>query len=265
MDFFIKSVLSFGFIFFAVVEASAQSTNVQVINTQINKSAIEQLKEKWGASYLNYMNGPALESSPNGASINHYFSIKRKFGNGWAVSATARPDSNFSNGKEGTTMADSYLKVDYPISDNSEGFKISGDIRYYIPQSEESKSAKLSGSIVTRLNINRQFGSLEFSYILIPKVYLNTETVDGQNIFSHGHYISSVYKLNDNLGLDFAVFPSWNLKRNQKESFNNLPIYPGFTLKMSEKAAISPYFEIPLMEARAKDSSVGASLSYTLL
>jgi hypothetical protein len=227
-----------------VLESSAQVTNVQTLNTQINKTALEQLKEKWGVSYSNYMNGTALEAGDGGTSINHYFGVKRKFGNGWALSAVARPDSNFANGKESVTMGDSYLKMDYPISDDPNGLQISGDVRFYLPQSDDSKNAKLAGSLVTRINVSRQLGDLGLSYILIPKVYLNTQTVDGQSLFSHGHYISSSYKLSDNLGLDFAIFPNWILKRNKRESFNNLPIYPGCTLKISEKATISPYFEI---------------------
>jgi len=261
--FFIKNcILAIGFSLISFKAFSQTSTT----SMSPNQIGLQSLKERWGASYSNYMNGPNLQSSAGGGSINHYFSLKRKFNSNWSLAGVLRPDSNLNNGRQSTEMGDSYLKLDYPsIYKADESFVVTGDVRYYFPQSQDSKDANLAGSLVTRINVKKELKNLSLGYILIPKVYLNNEIKDGQNIFSHGHYLSMAYKLKDSVSFDFAIYPSWALKRNRSESFNNLPAYPGMTFQLNEQASISPYFEIPLMEARAKDSSVGAALSYVLL
>lgn len=222
-------------------------------------------KEKWGASYLNYMNGPAFSDS-SGSSINHYFTLKHKFSPEWGLSVTARPDSNFGSEERSLTMSDPFVKLSYPTIYKSEsGLKVNGDLSYYAPVSESSKEAKISGIISPRLITAYEVGKFNVIYLLIPKVYLNTKANDGQKTFSHGHYLATGYKLSPLVTLDFALYPAWTMKRNTATTFNDLPAYPGVTFSFNKKVSFSPYMEVSVLNPDAKTSSVGGVLNYTLL
>lgn len=222
-------------------------------------------KEKWGASYLNYMNGPTFTES-SGSSINHFLTLKRKFNPNWSLSLTIRPDSNFGTEKENLTMSDPYLKLNYPaIYKNENGFKVSGDFIYYIPASESSNAEKLAGVISPRFNSSYETGNFNFLYLLIPKAYLNKIAKDGQKNYSHSHYLAMGYKLSDLMTLDFALNPAWTIKRNQPIEFNDLPALPGMTFNFSKEISLSPYVEVSLLKPSNKSSSIGAVFNYTLL
>ncbi|AZZ37297.1 hypothetical protein CIK05_11025 [Bdellovibrio sp. qaytius] len=218
-------------------------------------------------NYSNYLNGPALAEPANGMSINHYFTTKYKFKNKWATSFTLRPDTNHQNGEEKTTvMADPYLRVDYPtLYETQDGLKVTGNFNYFVPSSEASKGKKSDGSITTRFIVAKDIAAWSLSYLLIPRLYMWKEKVDGQTIFSQVHYLSASYNLSDFASLDIGVAPEWRQKRNAKTAFNDLPAYPGATFNFTKKLSFSPYVEVPLLKAEQKNSSVGASVSYKLL
>lgn len=254
-----------------VGELSYSADSPVNVGTTINTSASQGSstnifsKERWGISYSNYMNGPTFSES-TGGSINHYLGLKHKFTPDWATSFVLRPDTNFENGKTLMTMDDSYLRLEYPtIYQNEFGVKIKGDVRYYAPFSEESQKAGLSGVISTRLNASYDVGRVSLLYILIPKVFINTKTEDGQRLASHGHWVSASYTMSPFWNFDFALYPAWTISRNQPVAFNNLPVYPGFTMNFSKDLSLSPYVEIPLIESKSSNTSVGGVLSYTLL
>ena len=64
--------------------------------------------------------------------------------------------------------------------------------------------------------------------------------------------------------IDFAVYPGWDYSRGSAPAFNDLPAYPGVTMKFNSKLSFSPYVEIPLLDATLANSSVGAVLSYAI-
>lgn len=239
--------------------AFAQSSTTSVSKTESKFLS----KERWGLSYSNYMNGPALEKPSGETSINHFISVKHKFNGDWAVSGVVRPDSNFGGMKESWTMGDSYLKINYPTIYQSEGsFSIKGDVRYIAPTSESSKKAKLNGVISPYVQAGGKAGRFDLSYILIPKFYLNTVEAPGQKQYGHGHWLSASYKLSEKVNVDMAVYPAWTYLRDEPVAFNDLPAYPGFTVSFNEDFSISPYVEVPLLKAEAKNSSVGGTLNY---
>lgn len=222
-------------------------------------------KERWGASYLNYMNGPTFSDS-NGGSVNHFLTLKHKFNKKWALSLTARPDSNFGNGESSFVMSDPYVKLSYPtIYESERGVKVNGDLSYYAPVSAASKEAKLAGVVSPRLITSYEVGKFNFLYLLIPKVYLNSEKRDGQKTYSHAHYLSTGYKLSSLITLDFALYPAWTAKRGEKTSFNDLPAYPGMTFSFNKNFSFSPYVEVSALKPDSKTSSAGGVLNYTLL
>jgi hypothetical protein len=128
-----------------------------------------------------------------------------------------------------------------------------------------SREANRAGTIQTRLKATAEVGKLSFEYIFIPKIHLNTQAVDGQKTFSHGHWFGTSYKMFSKVKFDFALYPEWVFKQNAPTAFNDLLAYPGFTVDFTEKLSLSPYVEIPLLNAEAKGISVGGVLSYTLL
>lgn len=222
-------------------------------------------KEKWGVNYLNYMNGPSFTES-SGSSINHFLTLKRKFNPDWSLSLTIRPDSSFGNENKSLIMSDPYLKLNYPtIYKHETGVKISGDLIYYIPVSENSKTEKLAGIISPRVNASYEIGKFNFLYLLIPKAYVNKVAKDDQKIYSHSHYLATGYKLSNLVTLDFALYPAWTIKRNQTTEFNDLPAMPGMTFNFNKEVSLSPYLEVSLLKPSNKSSSIGAVFNYTLL
>ncbi len=262
--------LSFVFIFalFGVAQAQDNSgsgtTNESSISTNKTNVIEGGGKEVWSASYMNYMNGPTF-SEPSGSSINHFFTLKRKFTADWAASVTVRPDSNLGNGEPSWVMSDPFLKLNYPtIYKNENGFKLTGDLIYYLPLSDKSKASSSNGTIAPRLTAAYEIGNLSLMYLLIPKIYLSNEAKDGQKIYSHGHYLSTSYKLNSIISLDFAIYPSWVYFKNKDSSFE-FPAYPGATFNISKELSVSPYFEISMLKPENKTTSVGGVLNYKML
>lgn len=220
-------------------------------------------KERWGIDYFNYMNGPTFSES-TGSSINHYLTLKHKINPNWAFSFVFREDQNFGNSEPSFALADSYIRLDYPtIFKNDAGLKVKGSLRYIAPMSERSRKSTSAGYIAPYINTSYSLGRFDFSYVMIPKIFLHTQIKDRQKTFGHGHYISTAYKLSPITKLDFAVYPVWTLNRNDATAFNDLPIYPGMTFEFSNSLSISPYVEIPLMKSFSENASIGASLSYS--
>ncbi len=258
-----KSILLIGLLAFSL-DCIAQSSSSTTSTTQTSEMQVQS--KKWSASYFNYMNGPAFAEAENGFSINHYLGAKYKFESKWGASFTLRPDSNFSNDQESFVMADPYFRVEYPtIMEAQNGLKLTGNFNIFFPTSEKSKEENLNGSITTRFNLAKEVGGFSLSYLLIPRFYSYSQTKDGQTILSHGHYLSASYNLSDFAVIDFAVYPAWTNKRGKQAAFNDLPAFPGMTLNFSKELSLSPYLEIPLMNARPSTSSMGASVSYKLL
>ena len=258
------SIFSVVLVIFGGLYSWAQEVpSAKSISTSIKNGFFS--KEKWGAGYLNYMNGPTLSDS-KGGSINHFLTLKRKFNPDWALSLTLRPDSNLYNGESSFAMSDPYLKLNYPtIFKGANGVKVVGDLSYYAPVSEATKTAGLAGMVSPRLITSYESGKLNFSYFLIPKIYLISETQEGQKIFSHTHYISTGYKLSSLITLDFALSPAWTTKRGQPIAFNDLPMYPGMTFSFNKNFSFSPYIEVSALKPDSKTTSVGGVLNYTLL
>lgn len=246
---------------------SAQAAETASVQTSVSQASSSTFfsKEKWGVSYLNYMNGPTFRES-TGGSINHFLTLKHKFSPDWALSGVLRPDSNFGNESAFGTMGDPYMRLEYPsIYKGENGLKVTGDVRYSAPVSESSRQSKILGivspCVKTALDVDR----VSLLYVFIPKVYLNTLNQDGQRTASHGHYVSASYMLFPKVTLDFALYPVWTVSRNRGVAFNDLPAYPGFTVNFSETFSVSPYVEIPLMKTEGKTVSLGGMLSYALL
>lgn len=243
----------------------AYAEDIQSSTTKLPDQSGFFAKEKWGAGYLNYMNGPSFADS-TGGSINHLLTLKRKFNSDWALALTIRPDSNFGNEKENLTMSDPFIKLSFPTLFKTEnGLKLSGDLIYYVPFSDSSKTSNLSGVISPRFSASYDTGNLNFLYLLIPKGYLNNKTQDGQKLYSHSHYMAMGYKLSTLLTIDFALNPAWTIRRNQSTEFNDLPVMPGMTFNFSKDVSFSPYVEVSLLKPSNKTSSAGGVLSYTLL
>lgn len=256
--------------------SDAQSTSTNATSTQVSVSPTNTNTATVGAapaprslsiSYFNYLNGPALEEPANGMSINHYLTTKYKFQNKWATSFTLRPDTNHQNGEEkSTVMADPYLRIDYPtLYESQDGLKVTGNFNYFIPSSDASKEKKSNGSMTARFMVAKDIGSWSLSYLLIPRLYMWKEAVDGQTLTSQVHYFSASYNLSDRFSFDLGVAPEWRQKRNAETAFNDLPAYPGATINFTKDLSFSPYVEVPLMKAEKKNSSVGASVAYKLL
>jgi len=221
----------------------------------------------YSISYFNYINGPALKEAANGMSINHYLTAKYKFQSKWATSFTLRPDTNHENGEEkSTVMADPYLRIEYPtLYETQDGLKVTGNFNYFVPSSDASKEKKSNGSMTARFVVAKDIAKWSLSYLLIPRLYMWKEKEDGQTLTSQVHYFSASYNLSDMVSLDLGVAPEWRQKRNAKTAFNDLPAYPGATVNFTKELSVSPYFEVPLLKAEQKNSSVGASVSYKLL
>lgn len=221
-------------------------------------------RDRWGVSYMSYINGPAFEES-SGGSINHYLTLKHKFTLDWGLSFTARPDSNFNNTEPAYSMSDPYFKLSYPaFYKNENGFKITGDVLYYIPASEKSKMENSNGAFAPRLITSFDEGNLSFLYLLIPKFYFNKSVTDGQKTLALSHYFSSSYKINQLLSIDLAVNPSWTYKKNQGTDYG-VSAYPGLTLNLNKELSFSPYIELSAIKPERKTSSFGGVLNYTLL
>ena len=221
-------------------------------------------RERWGASYMSYINGPTFDE-PNGGSINHYLTLKHKFTQDWGASFTVRPDSNFNNTETTYSMSDPYFKLSYPaFYKNDKGFKITGDFLYYVPASEKSKLEKSEGALSPRIITAFEEGNLSLNYLLIPKFYFNKNVTDGQKTLALSHYFSSSYKINKLLSVDFAVNPSWIYKKNQAAEYG-VSAYPGMTLILNKELTISPYIELSLIKPERKTSSLGGVLNYTIL
>ena len=261
-----EAFLALSLLFFLATQAFAQDSTTNAKTTVSSASASTFFsREKWGISYLNYMNGPTFSESAGG-SVNHYLTLKHKFNPNWALSAVMRSDSNFGNGNEFMTMGDSYLRLEYPTIYKAEnGLKISGDVRYYAPLSDRSRASKIVGVISPYMKASLDMNRANFTYVLIPKLYLNTLSDEGQRQASHGHYAAASYKLSPKVNLDFALYPVWTYSRDREVAFNDLPAYPGFTVNFSETFSVSPYMEIPLLKAEGKTMSLGGVLSYVLL
>lgn len=257
----ICSFITLSFAFYSIANAQ----DVAASNALATSQTQAPPQNNWGVSYLNYMNGPTFAES-NGSSVNHYFTVKYKFNSDWALGFTAQPNSNFGTGESASTMGDSYLRLNYPTLYKQEnGVKITGDVNYYAPTSEASQTAKISGVVSPRINTSYESGNLSLSYLLIPKIFLNTQEVEGQRTFSHGHYLAAGYKLSSFITLDFAFYPVWTIKRNQPTAFNDLPIYPGMTFQFNKNVSLSPYVELLALKTEEKTSSIGAVFSYSLL
>lgn len=242
----------------------AQSSSVSTSQTTQTPSTFFS-KERWGASYSNYMNGATFSES-TGASINHYFSLKHKLKSGWALSGVFRPDSNYGNEKAASTLGDSYARVDTPtLYDSGNGTTVKSQLRYYAPLSESSQKAKLNGTIVPYFELGSKIDRVDLSYILIPKVYLYSDQEEGQKLAAHGHWLAAAYKVSSLLNVDFALYPIWTYNRGGTVAFNNLPAYPGVTFNFSEEFSVSPYVEIPLTKLETKTMSAGGTLSYKFL
>jgi hypothetical protein len=254
------------FVFFVGIKAQVSFAQVVEANSvSQNSSDGVFTKERWGADYLNFMNGPTFSES-SGSSINHYLTLKHKFNPDWALSFVFRGDQNFGNAEPSFAVADSFLRLDYPtIYKNDAGLKVKGSLRYIAPMSESSRNSTSAGYVAPFINTSYQIGRFDFSYVLIPKIFLHTKIEDGQKTFGHGHYIATAFKLSPIAKLDFAIYPVWTLNRNDATAFNDLPIYPGMTFEFSNGLSVSPYVEIPLMKSFSENASVGGSLSYTFL
>lgn len=223
-------------------------------------------KERWGISYLNYINGPTMAEFKGDSSINHYLSLKHKFNSDWALSAVLRPDSSFGSETSSWTMGDSYLRLDYPtIYQNGDGLKLKGDLRYFAPLSESSKQAKLNGIVAPYVQLEMKTGRFDISYILIPKLFLNSVREEGQRLYSHGHWLAAAYKFSSTINIDLAMYPTWTYADGKPVAFNDLPIYPGFTINFNENLSLATYIEVPLLKAQPKNSMLGGSVSYTFL
>ncbi len=266
---FTKSVIKkmlLVFVFFIGVRTKSSLAEDVVVNS-VNQSSSSGVfsKDRWGADYFNYINGPTFSQS-NGSSVNHYLTLKHKFSPDWALSFTFREDENFGNDEPSFALADSFFRLDYPtIYKNDAGLKIKGNLRYIMPMSERARASSSLGYIAPYINTTYEVGRFDFSYVLIPKIFLTNKIEDAQKTFSHGHYISAAYKLSPIAKLDFGIYPVWTSMRNDATAFNDLPIYPGMTFEFSNGLAISPYLEIPLMKSFSENASVGGSLSYTFL
>lgn len=266
MKLFIKKLIPIYFVILAInSSAFAQSETISTSNSVTVDQSEFFSKDRWGASYSNYMNGQAF-SKPSGSSVNHYLSLKHKFKSGWALSGVFRPDSNYDNGKEAITMGDHYAKIDYPtLFDNGNGLSVKGNLRYYAPTSESSQMAKLNGIVAPYFQVGQKAGNLELTYILIPKVYLNTVTKIGQKLVSQGHWLAASYKLSKLVKLDMALYPAWTYSRGQEVAFNDVPAYPGFTVNIADNFSVSPYVEVYAMKPDQKTTSTGGTLNYTFL
>lgn len=249
-------ILAFGL---AATAASAQ----QISNT-LTATPSEELKS-WTSNYFDYLNGQTLEE-PKGSSINHYLELSRKFHSGWKVGGVGRMDSVWDP-VEGQKQveADHYLKVVAPpIYQNSAGTKVTPQLRYNFGTSKESKEAKQNGIIEPRLYaVGSPTSSLELTYILIPKLHAYQTIQSGQKLGAQGHWLSAAYKLTNIMNLDFGVYPVWSYYRDQETKFNDLPVYPGFTLNFTDNFAVSAYMEVFAAKVERKTTSPGGTISYT--
>ncbi len=253
--------------FLIIASASAQTEQTSVIGSPTSTSFFS--KEKWGASYLNYMNGPAFAEDEGKYSINHYLSLKHKFSPDWNLAMVFRPDQKvgaIDQNEKTFTQGDSYLSLGLPsYYKGNDGGKIYSQLRYYAPLSESSKKKKSNGKIVPRTYATTSIKKFELTYILIPTIYLNQVKESGQAQYSHDHWFQVSYKMSDALSFDMAASPGWSYSRDEKREFNNITVYPGFTYNFSENVSVSPYLEIISMKSESKTTTFGASLSYTLL
>jgi len=258
----VKSIVCLFYMLGLNAVAQAQSTVATNVSTTTTSGFFS--KEKWGVSYLNYVNGPAF-SDASGVSINHYLTLKHKFSKDWSLSASLRPDSNFGNGEESFQMGDSYLKLITPTIFKGDNVKVTGQLRYYAPMSEASKNSKINGKFSPRIYATASSGKFDFMYVLIPTLYLNSVSEDGQKLGSHGHSLSTNYNLTDKFTLDFEIYPSWSYSSGKPVAFNKLPVYPGVSMNFTESLSVSTYLEIISGQTDSKTTSAGASLSYTML
>ncbi|HAZ13882.1 MAG: hypothetical protein A2X86_12895 [Bdellovibrionales bacterium GWA2_49_15] len=248
-----------------VTSAFADTTQTSV--TKTSGSGIFSA-DKLKASYFNYMNGPAFSEDEGKYSINHYLSLKHEFNSDWNLGVTFRPDQKVGSRDADAktfTQGDSYLKLGIPtLYQNEGGGKVYAQLIYYAPISESSKGKKINGKIVPRIYATTSMEKFDFVYLLIPTIYLNRVKEDGQAQYSHGHWLQASYKIFDELSLDLAAYLGWSYSRNEKNEFNDLPIYPGFTYAFSKNASLSPYLEIISMKSESKTTMLGASLNYNL-
>ncbi len=246
--------------------ASAQDTstvNVATSASIFNTSSIFSLK-KWHARYANYFNGSAF-SEPKESSMNHYAQLKFDVKKDWALSGVFRADTTFEASGQKQSLADSYLFIGHPIYEAESGLKTFGEFRYFLPNSLESKQAKLAGIISPRVYTTQVYKRLEFINILIPKIFVSKASMSGQDTFVIGDYLAASYRPMKNFTLDFALNPEWTTTRGVGTTFNNLAAYPGFTVGFTKEISLSPYVELFLTKPEAKTASLGAYFNAAFL
>ena len=214
-------------------------------------------------SYFNYMNGPTLAAAA-GTSINHYLISSVALGSGWKAGPVLAFDSNFGTNAPLNTLADSYLRIQYPAIFEAAGRKIHGDIRLGAPLSEASKAAQIAGTVVTRLYFEQAIGNLELQYILIPTYYLNTVSAVKQKQVRVAAYLGHSYSILNQLKLDLGFYPRYTILNKASNTFELLA-YPGFTFEFSKVVSLSPYVELSLNNFQWASTSIGASVSWTIL
>ena len=221
--------------------------------------------ENWGASYINYVNGPNLKDGKEG-SLNHYFVLKREINDDWAVSGVGRVD-NFWGGEadeEAVKVGDHFIKVDYPTLYEADSNKVYGHVRLYSGSSEAAQDDNVSFRLQPRIYATTSLGVYDFGYIFIPQYNSYSVEQDSQTVAYQGHYFSVAYNLSRDVALDFAAYPRWDYQRDGSRTFNDTPVYPGVTGKVTEALTVSGYFEVMAMKPERETSTINAKISYTM-
>lgn len=258
-----KNILVLSFLMTNIAFTAESNSNTSSISKKDFFSA-----RKWGASYFNYMNGPTMSEDSGEYSINHYLALKHKFSKSLSLTAVLRPDQKVGKVDKDAkkfTQGDSYLKLGLPeFYKSKKGSKIYSQLRYYAPLSESSKKKEIKGKVSPRIYATTSAGDFDLTYLLIPTIYLNKKSEDGQKEYSQGHWVQVSFNATEKLTVDLAAYPSWSYSKNEKSEFNDIPIYPGVSYAFTNKLSLSAYLEIIALKSESKTSSVGSSLSYTI-
>ena len=213
------------------------------------------------AAYKNDTNGPQL-SGPFAPAVNHYFEVGGKVGT-WSIVGVGRVDSVWSPDKNQENKAgDHFLKVNTPTIEAG-GTKVMSQIRAYTPGSKASQEKLQDGALEPRIVVSGKVGSrLDLQSVLCPKVVAYKAKEDGQALGSVSNIFGASYEISPKLSLDFLAVPGVSYTRGQSAAkFNDLPVYPGVTVNLTDKFAISPWMEIFAAKPKAATSTVGASVS----
>lgn len=227
---------------------------------------VAPVKKTWSGYYENYIDGPRFDASSE-TFVNHYLGVRKKFSEGWSLTAVARLDSDLSKeAKKPHSSGDHYLKLQYPTIFKNNLITVSGQVRTYIGSSPTSKEAGKIAHIQPRLYVSSKIDRFSFQYVLIPYIYLYDSNSPDHVAEKHVHIFSAEYSFNKEWSASLEADPGWTRTRSSKPVYNKSPIYLGLSKSFSKQnISVTGYMASSASKVSNETSNLAASISYSFL